>query len=72
MVLNWTAVPYNMSVGGGGGYAYSVWESSTLSAGLANYHVLASGLTFNTTSGTYTDTNGFALGAQKCYRISSP
>jgi hypothetical protein len=68
VVLNWAAVPYDISVGGGGGYAYSVWSSPTLGSG---YQPLVTGLSFSTTNGVYTVTNALP-GTQRFYRISSP
>jgi hypothetical protein len=68
LVLKWAAVPYDISVGGGGGYAYSVLSAASAAG---PYLPLASGLAFNTTSATYTVTNALQ-GTRQFYRISSP
>jgi hypothetical protein len=59
-VLTWTAEPF---------MSYTVLRSATLSPNLADYHAVASGLTFNTTAGQYTDTS--ASGAA-FYKVTSP
>jgi hypothetical protein len=68
LVLKWPAVPYDISIGGGGGYAYSVWSSADVGG---SYQPLVTGLTFSTTNGIYTHTNAL-LSGQKFYRVSSP
>jgi len=68
VVLTWTAVPYVPDNSTPGAYAYSVLAATSVTG---PYTALAKGLTFNTTAGTYTDTNGVAAGI-KFYRISSP
>ena len=60
VALSWTAVPYN--------YSYSVLSASNVAG---PYTPLMTGLTFTSTAGQFTDTNG--IGAlQKFYRIVSP
>lgn len=57
--LTWTNVPYN--------YSYSVLAAT---AATGPYVPIASGLTFTTAAGAYTDTN--AGGVQKYYLVVSP
>jgi len=59
-VLAWTAEPFT---------SYTVLRSSVLSPNLADYQAVASGLTFNTTAGTYTDTSA---PAPAFYKVVSP
>jgi hypothetical protein len=69
VALNWTAVPWTTNYAAPGAYAYSV-QSATSVTGL--YTPLASGLTFNTANGRYTDTNALLSSPQKFYRVVSP
>ena len=55
VVLNWTAVPYVTNYNTPGAYAYSVLAASSVTG---PYVPLASGLTFSTANGVYTDTPG--------------
>jgi hypothetical protein len=66
VILNWTAVPWVPAVGGA--YAYTVLSSSSVTG---PYTPLASGLTFSTTAGTFTDV-GATANSPKFYRVSSP
>jgi hypothetical protein len=61
-VLTWTAEPF---------VSYTVLRSATLSPNLADYHAVASGLTFATTAGQYTDTNVLHV-APGYYKVTSP
>lgn len=67
-VLNWTAVPYVTNYAAPAPYSYTVLASPNV---LGPYLPLASGLTFNTANGSYTDTNAL-LGPVKFYKIASP
>ena len=57
--ITWTAVPYD--------YSYSVWAATVVDG---PYTKIASGLTFTSALGSYTDTN--AGGSQKFYRVTTP
>jgi len=62
IVLTWTAVPTTAS--------YSVWYATNVALPFANWTKLATGLTFGTSSGTYTTTP--ATNAPNFYDVSSP
>lgn len=64
VVLTWPAVPYTPDTRGA--YAYSVYAATDLNG---PYLPLATGLTFNTTNGIFTDAAG---GTAKFYKVSSP
>ncbi|SPE52283.1 putative Immunoglobulin I-set domain protein [Verrucomicrobia bacterium] len=62
--LTWAAVPYTATTDGA--YSYSVLAAASVTG---PYLPLATGLTFNTTNGMYTDTLN---GSAKFYKVSSP
>jgi hypothetical protein len=61
-VLTWTAEPF---------MSYTVLRSAVLSTNIADYQAVASGLTFNTTSGQYTDQSA-TPGETWFYKVASP
>jgi hypothetical protein len=64
VLLSWAAVPYSAATLGA--YSYSVMASTNVTG---PYLPVATGLTFNTTNGTYTDT---LSGSVKFYQVNSP
>jgi hypothetical protein len=64
VTLSWDAVPYTIDTRGA--YSYSVLAATDING---PYLPVATGLTFNTTSGTYTQTIG---GSAKFYKVVSP